>query len=174
MNSSNLAEHNILPIFADTIPSRQIRLVNRSYRSATRARVFLHDNLVVGGKACKVRKSTRTKTAAEAPLPVSKCEELANHFLGFNGWSSELIYHRLEEVSPDGEWTYCCAVRLTFRCVPGLSVEGVGMAVASVDDAKPETKAPSIAIARKQSKTAAKINAFSKVQSVSRNLEFII
>ena len=67
----------------------------------------------------KVRKSTRTKVASDLPLPVSKCEELANHFLGFNGWSSELIYHRLEEVSSEDEWTYCCAVRLSFRCVPG-------------------------------------------------------
>ena len=144
-----------------------------SPRSANRARVFLHDNLVVGGKACKVRRSTRTKAATEAPLPVSKCEELANHFLGFNGWSSELIYHRLEEVSPDGEWTYCCAVRISFRCVPGLSIEGVGMAAASVDETKPEKKAPSIAIARKQSKTAAKLNAFSKVQPDFLHLEFI-
>ena len=134
----------------------------------------MHDNLVVGGKACKVRRSTRTKSAAEAPLPVSKCEELANHFLGFNGWSSQLIYHRLEEVSPEDEWTYCCAVRLSFRSVPGMCVEGVGMAVASVDATKPETKAPSIAIARKQSKTAAKINAFSKVELEERTLKFII
>ena len=127
--------------------------------------MFLHNNLMVGGKPCKVRRSTRTKSAAEVPLPVSKCEELANHYLGFNGWSSELIYHRLEEVSPDGEWTYCCAVRLSFRCVPGggLSVEGVGMAAASVDEARPERKAPAIAMARKQSKTAAKLHAFSKV-----------
>ena len=123
----------------------------------------MHDNLVVGGKACKVRRSTRTKAATEAPLPVSKCEELANHYLGFNGWSSELIYRRLEEVSPDGEWTYCCAVRLSFRCVPGLSIEGVGMAAASVDEARPERKAPAIAMARKQSRTAAKLHAFSKV-----------
>ena len=126
--------------------------------------MFLHNNLMVGGKPCKVRRSTRTKSAAEIPLPVSKCEELANHYLGFNGWSSELIYHRLEEVSPDGEWTYCCAVRLSFRCAPGgLSVEGVGMAVASVDEARPERKAPAIAMARKQSRTAAKLHAFSKV-----------
>ena len=132
-------------------------------RSANRARLFLHNNLMVGGKPCKVRRSTRTKSAAEVPLPVSKCEELANHYLGFNGWSSELIYHRLEEVSPDGEWTYCCAVRLSFRCGGGLSVEGVGMAAASVDEARPERKAPAIAMARKQSRTAAKLHAFSKV-----------
>ena len=37
------------------------------------------------------------------------------------------------------------------------------MAVASVDASKPEGKASAIAVARKQSKTAAKLNAFSKV-----------
>lgn len=34
-------------------------------------------------------------------LARQKCEALANYYLGFNGWSGKVQYHRQEEVEKD-------------------------------------------------------------------------
>ena len=57
------------------------------------------------------RKSNSQPT--NIPLARQKCEELANYYLGFNGWSSELLYHRKEEVDP-GVSSHVSVVRLCF------------------------------------------------------------
>ena len=51
---------------------------------------------------------------AEFPLCLRKCEDLANHYLGFNEWNTEILYHRLETLEPEEDLqkaTYCTAVR---------------------------------------------------------------
>ena len=56
------------------------------------------------------------KMPSDLPLSRSKCEELANYYLGFNSWSSSILYHRREEggeVAPD-TLCYVTVVRLTF------------------------------------------------------------
>ena len=47
------------------------------------------------------------------PLARSKCEELANYYLGFNGWSSQVMYHRKEDICP-GTLCYVTVVKLSF------------------------------------------------------------
>ena len=59
-----------------------------------------------GGKGCGL------------PLSRSKCEELANFYLGFSGWSSEVLYHRSEDAGP-AQLCYVTVVRLLF---PGVNV----------------------------------------------------
>ena len=59
---------------------------------------------------------SRSQSIASLPLSRSSCEELANYYLGFNGWSSEILYHRREEggeVASDN-LCYVTVVRLTF------------------------------------------------------------
>ena len=62
-----------------------------------------------------------SQTACSLPLSRAKCEELANYYLGFSGWSSEILYHRREEgpeVEP-GTLCYVTVVKLLFSQVGG-------------------------------------------------------
>lgn len=68
-----------------------------SPNAAKSARLFLHQNLIISGQSCNVYKSRRTQTT-DWPLSAANCEELANHYLGFNGWNSQLLYHRYWDV----------------------------------------------------------------------------
>ena len=68
----------------------------------------------------KISRSSR-QTAGNLPLSRSKCEELANYYLGFNGWSSEILYHRREE-GPEIDSDSICyvtVVKLSFSQVSG-------------------------------------------------------
>ena len=64
---------------------------------------------------------SRSSSQSVCSLPLSryKCEELANYYLGFNGWSSEILYHRREE-GPEvdtGSLCYVTVVKLVFSQV---------------------------------------------------------
>ena len=63
---------------------------------------------------------------------------MANYYLGFNGWSTEIVYSRVEETSGGGvkgsassplRVKYGAALRLT---VPGFYVDGVGLSEETV------------------------------------------
>ena len=58
-----------------------------------------------GGKSCKL------------PLSRSKCEELANYYLGFNGWSSSVLYHKNEDIGDPNMITFVTVVKLEFPSV---------------------------------------------------------
>lgn len=60
-----------------------------------------------GGKGCGL------------PLSRSKCEELANYYLGFNGWSSSVLYHKSEDIGDPDMITFVTVIRLEF---PSVSV----------------------------------------------------
>ena len=64
-------------------------------------------------KVGKVRGTTSGNNVNKLPLARSKCEELANYYLGFNGWSSQVLYHRKEETDP-GELCYVTVIKLLF------------------------------------------------------------
>ena len=89
-----------------------------------------------------------------------KAEELANFYFGFNGWNSEILYHQLEE-QQQNEHTYATAVRLSFKKEKDQKVEGVGLSKAKFKNAT--EKSSQLAMAQKNSKYAAMLNAFSKV-----------
>ena len=58
-----------------------------------------------GGKSCSL------------PLSRSKCEELANYYLGFNGWSSSVLYHKSEDIGDPAMITFVTVVKLEFPSV---------------------------------------------------------
>ena len=39
----------------------------------------------------QIKYASRKKVAENKPLYITKCMELANHYLGFNGWNSKII-----------------------------------------------------------------------------------
>ena len=52
-------------------------------------------------------------STCKLPLSRGKCEELANYYLGFNGWTSEMMYHKKEELE-DNTSCYVTVVKLSF------------------------------------------------------------
>ena len=45
------------------------------------------------------------------PLYLNQCIDLINFYLGFNAWSSQIVYHQKEE-EKDDQVTYTTAVKL--------------------------------------------------------------
>ena len=95
---------------------------------------------------------------------LNQCEELSNHYLGFSGWTSETLYHQ-KETETEAQITYGSAVKLTFRKQKHIeseqAVEGVG--IGQVDYKSLQEKVQNSGMGHKVSRTAAMINAFSKV-----------
>lgn len=96
----------------------------------------------------------------KAPLPRWKCEEMANHYLGFNGWSSEMLYHRREETDSN-KIKYVSVVKLHFRG-SGLTCEGAGQVEEDCPD-NFEGKMKTIESVSKRARAEALMNAWSKV-----------
>jgi len=59
------------------------------------------------------------------PLLRFRCEELANYYIGFNGWNSKILYHRQEDADPL-TIKYVTVVRLEFGGTD-LCCEGAGL-----------------------------------------------
>lgn len=124
----------------------------------------------------KVRLSTKQNLAfyTYKPLSLSKCLDLANHYLGFSGWSTRII--TLKDISkcvdagcPEEEDSqgvflkYGCLVELTFP-QHGVTCQGVGVAEAIIDSAQdPEEKLRRRGALMKQAKNKAVVGAFEKV-----------
>ncbi len=103
----------------------------------------------------------------QAPLPSShhlyhpKCQELANHYLGFNSWSVSIVSMvTCEDGGGGGKVCYQCSVQLTLRLCECVSV-GVGRGEAQV--LSPTERAKVIGTAKKLAYRRACENAFSKV-----------
>jgi len=88
-----------------------------------------------------------------------KCEALANYYLGFNGWSGKVQYHRQEEVE-EGKVKVVSIARLDFPQA-GLYCEGAGMAEAEVPSI--EQRAKVMAEVGKKARGEAVIAAWSRV-----------
>ena len=69
-----------------------------SQKAIEKAHKYLKSNLLIDSKMCKVAKIKGRRT--DLPLAKDKCESLANYYLGFNGWTSTLLYHRHESSKP--------------------------------------------------------------------------
>ena len=65
-----------------------------SQKAIEKAHIHLKNNLILNSNVCKVAKVKGRRTAL--PLAKDKCEALANYYLGFNGWTSFLLYHKHE------------------------------------------------------------------------------
>lgn len=140
-----------------------------SSKAAEKAlKTFGTNNLVINGQSCRLVRKNRDLTSNGRPLSLHQCEKLANFYLGFNGWTSQILYHQLEaeektqgqQGQGGGNKTYATAIKLKFPNF-NLNVEGVGIAEAEFLNLT--EKLHQIAMAQKFSRSAAMVNAFSKV-----------
>jgi len=105
---------------------------------------------------------TRHQTPSNFPLARYKCEELANYYLSFNGWSSTVLYQRVEETEPsNGRLCIVSVVKLDFPGT-GHSCEGAGQCEADWGG-KLEDKAVVLRDLHKKAKAEAMQAAWSKV-----------
>ncbi|KTF86289.1 hypothetical protein cypCar_00041443 [Cyprinus carpio] len=94
----------------------------------------------------KVRLSTKQNLSfySTKPLSLSKCHNLANHYLGFGGWSTRIITLKdisrcmdagCQEETDDQSvlLKYGCIAELTFQ-QHGMSCQGVGVAEEIIDN----------------------------------------
>ena len=122
---------------------------------------YKYSPLIIEGHASLMIRKARNLVKKGRNLMLFQCEELANYYLGFNGWTSEILYHQLECIKST-EQTFATAVELSFlKDFEGFKAEGVGLSVAKFKNMTEKTS--QIAIAQKTSKSAAILNAFSKV-----------
>ena len=128
-----------------------------SAQSARKAKLKSHNNLLISGMVCRVVKSHQSNSY-EQTLSKAKCVDLANYYLGFNGWNSEIVYHRMEDISEETpvKVKYGSAIRLT---VGHVTVDGVGVAESNDN----VSKAKLISYVGKCALNAAFRNAFSKL-----------
>ena len=112
---------------------------------------------MIGGQPCKIVHKKRDLLRKGRNLYINQCEDLVNHYLGFNRWRSHIVYHQ-KETETDVEISYATAVKLVFDKV---SVEGVGMSTIAFVGA--EGKLQKMAMVQKAAKTEAMVNAFSKL-----------
>ncbi|XP_041361340.1 RAD52 motif-containing protein 1-like [Gigantopelta aegis] len=138
-----------------------------SSMAARKAKEQLNDQLTIAGNLCKIAFAKRRNLQTlSRPLHLSKCVELANFYLGFNGWSSKVT--KLEEdkdVLPvDGvsKVRYFCVVSL---CVAhhNLSCDGLGAWEETYNKADPMSRVGVTAKSKKLSQQRALENAFSKL-----------
>ncbi|XP_055036329.1 RAD52 motif-containing protein 1 [Misgurnus anguillicaudatus] len=124
----------------------------------------------------KVRLSTKQNLAfyTSKPLSLSKCLDLAHHYLGFSGWSTRII--TLKDLSScvdagcpeerDSQGVilkYGCVVELTLK-QHEVSCRGVGVAEEIIDsDRDPEEKLRKRGTLMKRAKDKAVVSAFEKV-----------
>ncbi|XP_051572351.1 RAD52 motif-containing protein 1 [Myxocyprinus asiaticus] len=124
----------------------------------------------------KVRLSIKQNLSfySTKPLSLSKCQDLANHYLGFNGWSTRIV--TLKDISKcaDAGWQedadsqgilmkYGCIAELTFP-QHDVSCHGVGVEEEIVDiDRDPEEKLRKRGTLMKRAKDKAVVGAFEKV-----------
>ncbi|XP_016408674.1 RAD52 motif-containing protein 1 isoform X3 [Sinocyclocheilus rhinocerous] len=124
----------------------------------------------------KVRLSTKQNLSfySTKPLSLSKCHNLANHYLGFGGWSTRIITLKdisrcvdagCQEETDDQSvlLKYGCIAELTFQ-QHGMSCQGVGVAEEIIDnDRDPEEKLRKRGTLMKRAKDKAVVAAFEKV-----------
>jgi len=129
--------------------------------SARRARSSaLQGRLTIEGcETYKVAIAHRSSISS-VPLARFKCEELANYYLGFNGWRSKVLYHRREE-SDELIIKYVTVVSLQFP-MHGVCCEGAGLTEEIMPDEE-DTYITAVTKAAKKSIGEAHIAAWSKV-----------
>jgi len=116
---------------------------SRARSAVQRRRLHLTD---ICGKQVRLGKALeRTGTV---PLLKAKCEELANYYLGFNGWRSSVLYHQQEHSDP-----------LTIKIVTDdLSGQRINVAKRSISEAFLAAWAKVLLIIVNGSKVSVEIN----------------
>lgn len=131
--------------------------------AAQRALKAFGQSLIIQGQRCHIVHKKRDLKIKDRLLYINQCEDLANYYLGFNHWQSQILYHQKESENHQGDkLTYATAVKLVFDGQEGesISVEGVGLS--QIEYSGPEEKMHKLAMGQKSSKNAAVVNAFAK------------
>ena len=133
--------------------------------AAQRALKAFGQGLIIDGQRCRIVHKKRDLKFKDRLLYINQCEDLANYYLGFNHWQSQILYHQKESENHLGDkLTYATAVKLVFDGQEGgesISVEGVGLSQIEYSG-RPEEKMHKLAMGQKASKNAAVVNAFAK------------
>ncbi|XP_015154792.2 RAD52 motif-containing protein 1 isoform X1 [Gallus gallus] len=113
-----------------------------SAADASRAQHACNGQRLFQNSPLKVCVCTKQKGFQQQVLALNsnKCQELANHYLGFNGWSSRIITlqnvsgfdDENEEVGKKRSVRYLCAVEVTLPN-HGVRTRGVGLSEADVE-----------------------------------------
>ncbi|XP_019627112.1 PREDICTED: RAD52 motif-containing protein 1-like [Branchiostoma belcheri] len=134
-------------------------------RDAAKARAGLNGKYLIGRQPILVQHATKMKKREPSPLPFSKCLDLANHFLGFDGWSSHVVSFGQDPESPQHDpnsLRYICVMKIEIRGWD-LSCGGVGLGEKTIDPTRPEERVSLIGAAMKTAVNRALQNAFQKV-----------
>ncbi|XP_012937033.1 RAD52 motif-containing protein 1 [Aplysia californica] len=165
-----------------------------SRMAARKAKRSLHLTHFAGKEACKVNFAKRRKPDEREGvlLYVSRCRELANHFLGYNGWSSSVrllakesgdvpqssadqSQNTSDRPEPSREWNrgppqasreWSCAIVYTAEIsLPrhGLRALGVGECEQTLPAPGIQAKIQATALCHKRALERALQNAFSKI-----------
>ncbi|NXO05428.1 RDM1 protein, partial [Rhinopomastus cyanomelas] len=143
---------------------------------ASRAQQACNGQRLFQKSPMKVCVCTKQKGFQEQALTLNstKCQELANHYLGFNGWCSRIITlqnvsgfdsenEELGKVSQKRSVKYLCAVEVT---LPGHGVQTRGVALGEADIENSEDPLEFVAATRRVQKLAvgkALSSAFQKI-----------
>lgn len=128
--------------------------------------------LVIEGLPCKVQ-PPRNRILTSLPLAVHKCVELANYYVGFNGWSTKVVYKNSEATLTKEQNTqaelYAVGMQLAFHSAnqDDFVVEGVG-SYSAVRDWSSETNGATlymqdVIFAMQKARSQALQSAFAKV-----------
>ncbi|XP_055872060.1 RAD52 motif-containing protein 1-like isoform X2 [Biomphalaria glabrata] len=136
--------------------------------SAEKAKSALNLTHFVGTKACKVTFAKRKRTGSEKQvLFISQCFDLANFYLGFNGWSSSIkeLKRELTDVCLSSKEDYCCFACTTNIVIHhhGLSVNGKGFSLLKFSSEDPASQIKAHGRCMKQAYQDSIQKAFSKV-----------
>ncbi|KAL6460619.1 hypothetical protein MHYP_G00305850 [Metynnis hypsauchen] len=167
----------VCPNAAVAVPGFYAMVKFYSSAHASKAQKATDKQWLFQNSPLKVRLSTKqnpTFLSGSQSLSHAKCQDLANHYLGFNGWSTRIV--TLKDISKcvDVGWSldsasqgellkYGCIVELT---IPqhGVTCRGVGVSEDVVDLEKgPEDKLWKISKLKKWAKDKAVVEAFEKV-----------
>lgn len=130
--------------------------------AAFRAQRELNGNLNIGGRRVKVQFSDRIKPTAPSLLHSSRCQELANYYLGFQGWSSRIASMETVPTS-EGSVCYHCQVELQIAVCHGVC-QGSGIGeVPHVPTGSIVEKVLAVGAAKKVAFSQALAAAFSRV-----------
>ncbi|KAH9496685.1 hypothetical protein Btru_009656 [Bulinus truncatus] len=140
-----------------------------SSTSAENAKNALHLTHFVGATACRINYAKRKRTESEKKeLFIAHCCDLANYYLGFNGWSSsineikKLISTTTSMSSKEDHCSFLCVTNLIIHN-HGLNITEKGISELKFSSEDPLSRINAHKRCMKQAHHAALQKAFSKV-----------
>lgn len=130
--------------------------------NARKRALKLNGYIKVGGETVKVRKKATNQSEIEMNLPLQKAQNLLTFYLGFNCWTSKVVYIE-KEPEEEGEKIvrFVCLVRVDLPR-EGIYSEGVGIGESPYNTDTPSSKANAFMLARRFSFYSAQTAAFNK------------